>query len=206
MLKIREFEEMNVITGLLARSLSGPVGEEIPGDVAVTIAAAKKQMESLPVVIEDLNLAFGRYLTLNDALTRMAALADESMNMVDGPRSLSRRRDMEEEFDSLARVVAQEAGHQYFSGTSLSVLNSASAAGAAKILSYLTPVLESLDRELKGQKELILEAIAETMNFLGIVAMSYPDAEGVAAIRDTLARVRLPRNLDAPVVYTPTLH
>jgi hypothetical protein len=206
MLKIREFEEMNVITGLIAQSISGPVSDDIPQDVATTIQAAKEQMESLPEVIEDLNLAFGRYLTLNNSLTRMSILANESASLIDGPGSKDMRTEMEEEFDTLARIVAQEAGHQYFSGTSLSILDSNSAASAAKILSYLRPVLESLDHELRGQKELIIEAIAETMNFLGIVAMSYPDATGVDTIRDTLTKVRLPQTIEGPVIYTPTFH
>jgi hypothetical protein len=206
MLKLREFEEINEITGLLAQSLAAPVGREIPEDVAATIAAARKQMEDLPEVIEELNLAFGRYLTLNESLTRMASLAEESASMIDGPHTLAVRQTREEEFDNLARVVAQEAGHPYFSGGSLNILDVNSAVSAAKILSYLNPVLDSLNHELRGQKELILEAIAETMNFLGIVAMSYPDVEGVAKLRETLNKVKLPKNLDSPVVYAPTIH
>ncbi|MDR0620970.1 MAG: hypothetical protein LBJ61_03730 [Deltaproteobacteria bacterium] len=206
MLKIREFEEMNQITGILAQTLSGNLGREIPEDVAVTIQAARKQMEGLPEVIEDLNLAFNRYLTLNEAITRMTALAELSANMIDGPNVLAVRREMEEEFHSLARVVAQEAGRQSFENSSLSILNSGTALLSVTILTYLKPILEKLDHEIRGQKELIIEAIEETMNFLGIVAMSYPEAEGVAAIRDTLSRVKLPQDANSPVEYNPTLH
>ncbi|MDR1111350.1 MAG: hypothetical protein LBP92_11835 [Deltaproteobacteria bacterium] len=206
MLKIREFDEMSEITGLLAQSLAGPVGGDIPQDVAVTIRAAKKQMEGLPEVIEDLNLAFSRYLTLNESLGRMWVLASESSHMVDGPQVLAVRQDMEEEFQALARVVAAEAGHKRFQGSSLTIMDAGSALTAASILSCLKPVMEKLDHELRGQKELIMEAIAETMNFLGIVAMSYPEADGVAGIRETLSRVKLPQTIEGPIVHAPTLH
>jgi hypothetical protein len=197
---------MNQITGLLAQTLSGAISEDIPLDIAVTIEAAKKQMESLPEVIEDLNLAFNRYLTLNDAISRMAVLANQSANMIDGPQVLGKRHKMEEEFHSLARVVAQEAGHQHFENSSLSILNTGSAMLAATVLSYLHPVLEKLEHELRGQKELIIEAIEETMNFLGIVAMSYPETDGIANIRETLSKVKLPKTIEGPVEYSPTLH
>jgi hypothetical protein len=206
MLKIREFEEINEITGLLAQTLAETISKDIPPDIAVTIQAAKKQMESLPEVIEDLNLAFTRYMTLNEAINRMSDLASHSANLVDGPNVLPFRKSMEEEFHSLARVVAKEAGHQHFENSSLSILDSGSALLAVTILSYLKPVLEKLDHELRGQKEMIIEAIEETMNFLGIVALSYPDTEGIDCIRETLGKVRLPHTIEGPVVFSPTLH
>jgi hypothetical protein len=206
MLKIREFNEMNQVTGLLAQTLSGALCRDIPEDVAVTILAAKKQMESLPEVIEDLNLAFNRYLTLNGAITRMTELADLSANMIDGPNVLAARRDMEEEFHALARVVAQEAGRQSFENSSLSIMNAGTALLSVTILTYLKPVLEKLDHEIRGQKELIIEAIEETMNFLGIVALSYPDTEGVADIRETISRVRAPQTIEGLIERSTTLH
>ncbi|MDR2366753.1 MAG: hypothetical protein LBF58_01365 [Deltaproteobacteria bacterium] len=206
MLRIREFEEMNHVTGILAQTLSEAIGRDIPQDVALTIKAAKKQMEGLPEVIEDLNLAFNRYVTLNEAITRMIVLANQSANMIDGPNVLAIRQDMEEEFHSLARVVAQEAGRQHFEKSNLTILNTGSALLSVTILTYLKPVLEKLDHELRGQKELIIEAIEETMNFLGIVAMSYPDSDGIAAIRDTLSKVKLPKSVEAPIEFSATLH
>ncbi|MDR3134708.1 MAG: hypothetical protein LBU69_01285 [Deltaproteobacteria bacterium] len=206
MLKIREFEEMNQITGLLAQTLSGTVAKDMPQDIAIAIMAAKKQLEGLPEVIEDLNLAFNRYLTLNAAISRMTDLARHSANLIDGPQVLPIRQEMEEEFHSLARVVAQEAGHQRFGNSSLSIINTASAILSVTILTYLKPVLEKLDHELRGQKELIIEALEETMNFLGIVAMSYPDAENFAPIRETLNKVSVPRDIKAPIEFSPTLH
>jgi hypothetical protein len=206
MLKIRELDEMSRLTGLLAKTLAMPAARRMPSDVAVTLIAAKKQMEGLPEVIEDLNLAFNRYLTLEKALTRMMALAEESASLEDSRGDADYRQELDEEFADLARVVAREAGHRYFQGTSLTVADRSGAAAAAKVLSYLRPVLDNLAHELKGQKALVVEAIAETMNFMGIIAKCYPEAEGVDAIRETLGRVRLPKAIEAPVNYVPTFH
>jgi hypothetical protein len=206
MLKIRELDEMNELTGILAETLAMPACRQMPADVAVTLLAAKKQMEGLPEVIGDLNAAFARYLTLNKALTRMAALADESAAMAEDAVDRGRRQTLNEEFVQLAAVVAREAGHRYFQGPSLTVADLAGARAAAQVLGYLKPVLADLAHELRGQKSLIMEAIAETMNFMGIVARSYPDAAGAAAIRDLLVRVRLPEAVDDPIGLATTLH
>jgi hypothetical protein len=206
MLRIRELDEMNHLTGLLAKTLALPSYGEMPPDVAVALRAAKRQMEGLPEIIEDLNAAFNRYLTLNKALSRMAALAGESAGLGEAPGVGRRRAELESEFINLARVVAREAGHRYFQGPSLTVATGGGAAAAANVLSRLRPVLENLAVDLKDQKRLIIEAIGETMNFLGIIARCYPDADGVEAIRDTLGRVRTPRAEDEPVVMVPILH
>ncbi|MDR1546782.1 MAG: hypothetical protein LBU12_08790 [Deltaproteobacteria bacterium] len=205
MLKLRDFEEINETAGLLAKSLSGPVPIEMPPDVAQALKAAKKQMEDLPSVIEDLNLAFSRYLTLNEALTRMISLAEESSRLA-ADQDEAHRRELEEEFDALAKVVAQEAGHRRFAGSGLNVADQGAATAAVRVLSYLKPVLENLDHEIRGQKALIVEALAETMNFLGVVSVCYPRAEGVERIRETLSRVRLPLNNEEPLIYGRLLH
>ena len=206
MLKIRELDEMNELTGLLAKTLAMPACHRMPTEVSVALRAAKRQMEGLPEIIGDLNAAFGRYLTLSKALGRMTVLAEESASVPEGPEAGRLRRAKNEEFVGLARVVAREAGHPCFQGPSLNVADLAGARSAAQVLGYLKPVLEDLGHELRGQKSLIVEAIAETMNFMGVVARSYPDAEGAAAIRDTLGRVRLPKVPDAPIGYATTLH
>jgi Asp-tRNA(Asn)/Glu-tRNA(Gln) amidotransferase A subunit family amidase len=206
MLKIRELDEMNQLTGLLAKTLALPVGQQMPPDVATALRAAQKQMEGLPEVIEDLNLAFNRYLTLNKALTRMLALAEESAAAGEAAADDARRADFEEEFVNLARIVAQEAGHRYFQGPGLTVSHRLGAVASVKVLSYLKPVLENLAHELNGQKFLIIEAITETMNFMGVIARCYPEAEGVEAIRETLGRVKLPKAIEHQITLAPTLH
>jgi hypothetical protein len=163
-------------------------------------------MEGLPIVIGDLNLAFQRYLTLSKALTRMMALAEESARLTDGPGVSKYRKELDAEFTRLASVVAMEAGHRYFQGPSLTVSDGPGAATAAKVLSYLKPVLDNLAHELTGQKSLILEAIGETMNFMGVIARCYPDAEGVEAIKETLDKASLPKAADVPTAGAPTLH
>ncbi|MDR1487178.1 MAG: hypothetical protein LBT62_04175 [Deltaproteobacteria bacterium] len=206
MLKIAHLEKIEEITGLLANTLSSTVYDGMPPDVATALLAAKKQMESLPEVIEDLNAAFTRYLRLNTALKRMVALSYDSSQLGEGPDDAEQRRLLEEEFISLANVVALEAGHRYFKGPTLSVANRISAIAASKVLSYLKPVLEKLDFEIRGQKSLIVEAIAETMNFMGVITKCYPKAPGIDIMRQTLEKVKLPADLEAPVSFAPTFH
>ncbi|MDR1085750.1 MAG: hypothetical protein LBP22_13090 [Deltaproteobacteria bacterium] len=206
MTTLKEFQEINQLTGLLASGLAETPQEDMPKDVAEALLAAKKQMEDLPQVLEDLNLAFSRYMTLNHTIRRMGLLARESAAMDQGPEEDQFRLEMEEEFVALAKIVAAEAGQRYFQGTGLSILNSQSAQAAVRVLSYLEPVLKNFDHEIRGQKSLILEAISETINFMGIVARSYPQAKGVEAIKQTLGRVKLPENTDEPVLMRPTFH
>jgi hypothetical protein len=136
----------------------------------------------------------------------MGLLARESAAMDDGHEESLMRQDMEVEFASLAKVVAAEAGQKYFQKSALSVLTVKSAKNSARVLSYLDPVMKNLDHEIRGQKSLILEAINETINFMGIVARSYPQAKGIEAIKQTLGKVKLPENIDEPVLLYPTLH
>ncbi|MDR2423071.1 MAG: hypothetical protein LBE01_06800 [Deltaproteobacteria bacterium] len=206
MTTVKDFQEINAIAGLLATGLAEAPPEGMPADVAEALKAAKKQVEDLPQVIDDLNLAFNRYLTLSRTVKRMQTLARDSVFLGEGREEDQFRHDLEAEFAYLASVVAAEAGIRHFQGSGLSVLTAKSAQAAAKVLSYLDPVMENLDYEIRGQKSLILEAINETVNFMGIVAQSYPEAKGVEAIRQALGKVKLPSDLNDPVVMTPTLH
>ncbi|MDR2405098.1 MAG: hypothetical protein LBE27_01860 [Deltaproteobacteria bacterium] len=196
---------MNNITSLLASVLNFPAEKGIPEDVTEAVRAAKKQMEDLPGVINDLNQAFQRYLVLKDTISRMMDLsskaASEKTNLTEDDRE-----SMNIEFRALAAVVANEAGQQNFSGTSLSLLSRGHAKAASRVLSYLKPVLENLDYELKGQKSLIIEAIIETANFMGIIAACYPGAKGIDELKRTLEKINLPKTINDPVFINPTLH
>ncbi|MDR1037134.1 MAG: hypothetical protein LBT40_11365 [Deltaproteobacteria bacterium] len=199
-----DFDSMFDISALLAGVLDFPGAAGMPPDVVDAVRAAKKQMEDLPSLISDLNLAWDRYTVLSRTLGRMAELAVVGGREEDIPDEA--RRLMDEEFGELARVVAAEAGQVNFPGTSLSLATRHSAVAAAKVLSYLAPVVENLDHDLKGQKTLLLEAIAETITFMGIIAMCYPDAEGIEPLKRTLEKVRLPHDITGAVTMTPTLH
>ncbi|MDR1039935.1 MAG: hypothetical protein LBR80_07165 [Deltaproteobacteria bacterium] len=199
-----DLDSMFDISALLAGVLDFPGSAGMPPDVVEAVRAAKKQMEDLPGLIEDLNLAWDRYTVLARTLGRMSELAGIAGREEDMPDEA--RRLMDEEFGELARVVASEAGQHNFPGTSLSLATRLSARAAAKVLSYLGPVVENLDHDLKGQKSLLLEAIAETVTFMGIIAMCYPDAEGIEPLKRTLEKVRLPRDINGPVTMGPTIH
>ncbi|MDR1871738.1 MAG: hypothetical protein LBS60_07450 [Deltaproteobacteria bacterium] len=207
MTNLKEFRDINVLAGLLANGLSEAPPADMPEDVAEALKAAKKQFEDLPGVIDDLNLAFNRYLTLSKTIKRMQLLAKEAGSLsTRDPEDSQYLEELEREFAGLARVVASEAGLRYFQGSGLTVSDPKSARAATTVLAYLDPVMENLSYEIRGQKSLILEAIRETINFIGIVAQSYPEAKGVAAINQSLVKVKLPENLDDPVVIAPTLH
>ncbi|MDR1606872.1 MAG: hypothetical protein LBT38_00460 [Deltaproteobacteria bacterium] len=206
MTTLKDFQDINALTGLLASGLAAAPHDGMPDDVAEALLAAKKQIEDLPQVIDDLNLAFNRYLTLSRTIKRMQALARESRELGEGSEEDEYRQELETEFAALAKIVAAEAGIKFFQGSGLSVTTSKSAQAASLVLAYLDPVMDNLDHEIRGQKSLILEAITETINFMGIVAYSYPEAKGVSAIKETLDKVKIPQNLDDPLVLAPTLH
>jgi hypothetical protein len=199
-----DFDAMFDISSLLAGVLDFPGSAGMPPDVTEAVRAAKKQMEDLPGLISDLNLAWDRYTVLARTLGRMAELASGAGRDEDIPDEA--RRLMDEEFGELARVVAAEAGQANFPGTSLSLATRPSARAACKVLSYLAPVVDNLDHDIKGQKSLLLEAIAETVTFMGIIAMCYPEAEGIEPLKRTLERVKLPSDISGHVEMSPTIH
>jgi hypothetical protein len=199
-----DLDVMYDVTALLAGVLDFPGAAGMPPDVVEAVRAAKKQMEDLPGLISDINLAWDRYSTLSRTLARMAELAAAAGSEEEIPEGA--RRLMDEEFGSLAGAVAAEAGQPNFQGTSLSLATRPSARAAAKVLSYLAPVIENLDHDIRGQKALILEAIAETITFMGIVAMCYPDAEGIEPLRRALEQVSLPSDIGGAVSLSPTIH
>ncbi|MDR1164539.1 MAG: hypothetical protein LBO66_01465 [Deltaproteobacteria bacterium] len=206
MLKIKEFEEIYDISHLLSSVLNFPRRADIPPDVTEAIRAAKKQMEDLPAVLEDLNAAFDRYLVLKETLSRMSELAAAAATDESDAMAAEERFALDAEFGQLARVIALEAGQAHFQGTSLSLLSPQLAKAAAKVLSYLKPVLENLDHDLRGQKTLVIDALAETINFMGVVARCYPELPGVDSILSALEKVKFPATLNEHVTVTQTIH
>ena len=183
-----DIREMNTVTNILAGGLAdGPqtlLG--IPQEVALALAEARDQMNSLPGVIENLNLSFERFHTVSTALHRMIELADlasaEGLN--DDERGL-----YNDEFVILAKIVAADAGRQYYSGPRLNLLNQGEAQSAAKIISYMNPVIETMGHELTEQKDLIHEVITETLNFLNVIIQCYPESEGVGRLSGLINQV-----------------
>jgi hypothetical protein len=204
MLKINEFEEILDITVLISQVLDFPGCDSMPNDVTEAVRAAKKQMEGLPQIIDDLNLAYNRYLVLSKTINRMSELALYAGN--DTTILPEERMAMEDEFRQLAHIIAREAGQVNFEGTSLSLSHPGTAKAAYKVLSYLIPVVEALDYEIKGHKSIVVEALAETINFMGIVARCYPEARGIENLKNTLEKIQLPSTIDDPIAINPTLH
>ncbi len=177
-----ELSELNAVSAILAGGLSQDIEAVlgVPLEVAQALAEAREQMANLPEVIASLNKSLESYYTVSTALYRMIELADLALG---ADMSDEARRPLNDEFVSLAKVVAADAGRQYYAGPSLNLLSQAQAASTARIIRYMEPVIENTGREISAQKELIHEVVAETLSFLRVVTDCYPDSEGVGALR-----------------------
>ncbi len=157
----------------------------------MTLAEARDEMRSLPGVIDNLNESFERFLTVSTALKRMIELAGAASTEV----TEEARQAMENEFVNLAKIVAADAGRQYYTGPQLSLRTKGHAWSAAKIIRYMEPVMANVESDLNEQKELIHEVISETINFLNVVAECYPESEGA---------VQLNQLINSASQYSPT--
>jgi hypothetical protein len=195
MLQAHDIYELQQVTGILAGGLDR--GAEtvlgVPMEVALTLAEARDQMRSLPGVIDNLNESFERFLTVSTALKRMIELADEAGTDI----ADEARQAMDSEFINLAKIVAADAGRQYYQGPQLSLRTKGHAWSAAKIIRYMEPVMANLENDLNEQKDLIHEVVRETIDFLNVVADCYPEAEGVDHLSQTI---------DNASSYCPTAH
>jgi len=171
-----ELSELSNLSNILAIGLAAvpetPLA--LPLEVSQALATARAQVGSLPEVINNFNLATERFRSLAAALTGMMDLAEEAASEAVGD---DKRRRLNDEFIDLSKVVAADAGRQFYQGPSLSLLSRGEALSAAKIVRYLAPVIETLRRDLAEQKGLIKDVIAETINFLDTVAQCYPEAD-----------------------------
>ena len=171
-----QLNDLSTITNILAVGLAA-VPEEpltLPLEVSQALAQAKEQMKSLPEVIGSLNLAAERFQSVAAALTGMMALADRA---ADEAADDAERQRLDAEFIDLSKVVAADAGRRFYQGPSLSLASRGAALSAAKIVRYLAPVIETLEKELFEQKSLVQAVIAETISFLNTITQCYPEAD-----------------------------
>lgn len=193
---IREYdlEKLQALSGLLAAGLwDEPLGESdrhLPQEVYRAFKEAQIQMNDLPQTIAGLTKALERFHTLEQALNRMKALAGAAMEWPGEPARDGGRQALDREFASLAALVALEAGQAFHQGPKLRLTSPAQARSALMIISYLDPVLETMSTRLNEQKELIIAAFNETLNFLEIVAHSYPEAPCAQRLPELLKRIK----------------
>lgn len=180
MMTAKDIREMNDVSALLADGLT--LGNEnmtgLPLEVSQALAEAREQMAGLPEVIENLNLAFERFDTVSSAVSRMIELADRAS----GDLGDEARTGLNEEFASLAKILAADAGRRYYAGPRLNLMTQGDALSAARIIRYMNPVIDNMGRELSGQRDLIHEVLGETINFLGVITQCYPDSAGAARL------------------------
>jgi len=171
-----EINELTALTNILAAGLAAVPAEPLtlPLEVSQALGEARTQLNSLPEVINNFNLATERFQGVVEALTGMMDLADQAAaeTTTDAGRRL-----LNDEFINLAKIVAADAGRRFYQGPSLSLLSRGEALSAAKIVHYLAPVIETLEQDLSEQKSLIQEVILETINFIHTVTQCYPEAD-----------------------------
>ncbi|MDR2726015.1 MAG: hypothetical protein LBC90_08180, partial [Candidatus Adiutrix sp.] len=146
-----QLNELTTITNILAVGLAA-VPEEplaLPLEVSQALTEAREQMKSLPEVIGCLNQAAERFQSVAAALTGMMDLADRAAS--EAADDTERRR-LDAEFIDLSKVVAADAGRQFYQGPSLSLASRGAALSAAKIVRYLAPVIETLEKDLYEQR------------------------------------------------------
>lgn len=192
---IREYnlEELRALSGLLAAGLWNAPTEEsdslMPWEVYKTLEEARAQMNDLPRIIGELVEALDNFQALKLTLGRMKALTEAALELppeAAGPGCLV----LDREFVELAEQLALKAGRAIYDGPKLRLVNQAQAHSARLILGYLEPVLKATAQQLDEQKELIIAAFNETINFLEIVAHSYPEDPGVKRLPGLLRQVR----------------
>ena len=182
-----QLNELTTITNILAIGLAA-VPEEpltLPLEVSQALTAAREQMMSLPGVIGSLNQANERFQSVAAALTGMMDLADQAAS--EAADDAERQR-LDAEFINLSKVVAADAGRQFYQGPSLSLASRGAALSAAKIVRYLAPVIETLEKDLAEQKNLIQAVIAETISFLNTITQCYPEADSTLNLLVEAAR------------------
>jgi ABC-type transporter Mla subunit MlaD len=171
-----EIKELSALTNILSVGLSTvpdqPLG--LPLEVSQALEEARDQMQNLPEVIMNLNKATERFQSVAEALTGMIGLAEEAASETATDDDRGR---LDAEFIDLAKVVAADAGRHFYQGPSLSLLSRGSALSAAKIVRYMAPVIENLEKELTEHKGLIQGVIAETISFLNTITQCYPEAD-----------------------------
>jgi cation transport regulator ChaB len=193
-----DIDRMNQVAAELAEFLPVHASSGLPAEIADMLVRAREQVRLLPYALEDLAAARERFAVLDRAIDRLIRLALESADLdEDDEEGRSRRQD---EFAELAHLVAEAAGRSEYAGPQLSILSRPQALAAYHTLKNLLPVKSTLAGQLDEQEQLIIQALAETIDFLQAVAAAYPDYESLSGISDLLERVEWVR-----VVYQAEL-
>lgn len=176
--------ELNTISEILAGGLGSDydLNDGLPLEVNQALKTAREQMSSLPEVIKNYKLSMEKYYTVSAALKRMLELADASAKDITDPERIP----LNEEFAGLARIIAADAGQQYYTGPILNLNNQTQALSTAKILGYMKPVIVNTGQDLYEHQKLIQEIINETLDFLTTVTQCYPESEGATRLNHLL--------------------
>lgn len=180
-LSYQEINELNGVAAILAQGLAAGSHsfDGLPLDVTNSLIEARNQMESLPEVIQTLQAALFSYQSVSSAIERIIELAETASA---SELSSAKRESLNTEFVDLAKIVAADAGRSYYAGPRLNLLSQSEAKSAARIMSCMKPVISETGRNLAEQRDLIYNAIAQTINFLVLLGELYPDREDVRGL------------------------
>jgi hypothetical protein len=182
-----DMARLDLISSLLGADIPIPNQDELPAEVVETLRLSREQMQGIPGAVMDLNNAERDFAGLSQAINRILHLAKMSAALPE--EAQAQRVSMEAEFIGLATVIAKVGGRGGYRGPGLTIKTKHQAQGTLRIVKHLAAVNDSVTAQLREQKELLIEAVEQTINFLETMTVLYPKAASLSDIPNLLQRV-----------------
>lgn len=192
--------QINETCRILSAGMANLSEQGLPWEAAEGLKSAKEQMWNLPEVVNDIRQAMEKQQNLNQTIETMISLAEEAARLENGEQPQYRQH-LQDRFECLAKIVAHEAGRNFYGGPEMNLRNQGEALSAARMLKYMRPVMQNTMDRFNEQNALIAEAVTETINFLEIILKCYPDAESAGSMESMLKALIKPQ-MGLPVPAT----
>ena len=197
-----DLERLHAVSSILGLGIPEPEGDDLPEEVAETLKVARRQMQNIPAVLEDLAAAQEDFAVLDMCIDQLQALALEAGRL---PEEDQQGRDvLEIKFVGLSRVLAGVAGRTHYNRPQMTLKTKAQAQAAYKILRHLEPVKETMAQDFQEQERLIIQSVIGTITFLEAVCLEFPQIASAASIPDLLQRVKWVRESENPALPEPS--
>ncbi|MDY6852434.1 MAG: hypothetical protein SV487_10240 [Thermodesulfobacteriota bacterium] len=184
-----DLERLSLASSILGAGIPETEKDDVPVEVSEVLRQAGIQMRNMPACLKDLAEAKKEFTVLDQSIDRLLTLAGEAAEL---PEHDQAGRDTRQaEFVELARVVARLAGRRNYDRPDLSLKTRPQARAAGLTLKHLVPVKTDMEAKLKEQENHIAEAIEATLNFLEVIARSYPRVSSLSFIPDLIERASL---------------
>ena len=178
---------LDLISSLLGANIPIPGEDELPAEVVETLRLSREQMQGIPGAVRDLNTAESEFAGLSQAIDRILHLTQSSAALPEAAQA--QRESMETEFIGLAAVIAKAGGRHAYQGPRLTIKTKAQAQGTLLIVKHLAMVNQNLAAQLREQRELLIEAVEQTIDFLKAMTGLYPKAASLSDVPNLLQRV-----------------